>query len=194
MNVTLKPDPVPSLPVRAQTSGRSSGWISLFAAGMAKNSWATGLQWEHAKARRAGDFPLPGFPLGVCACKRLQPVLPGRLRRAGCMRFRVLRRLRGSCNSCHSPPQFFQPGRSRRIFKCGRRISVSCCRDLETSSDKQLIGSSQLFFKPIGLHMKSKLLKLSAGIGLLGISAAAFASAGCCGDLQCCLEMLACCF
>lgn len=43
--------------------------------------------------------------------------------------------------------------------------------------------------------MKSKLLKVTAAIGLLSISAAALAANGCCGDFAaCCLEMLACCF
>lgn len=42
--------------------------------------------------------------------------------------------------------------------------------------------------------MKSKFFKLSAVVSLLVVSAVAFAANGCCGDLQCCLEMLACCF
>ena len=43
--------------------------------------------------------------------------------------------------------------------------------------------------------MKSKLFKLSAGLGLMTASAVAFASShACCGDLvACCMEMLACC-
>lgn len=41
--------------------------------------------------------------------------------------------------------------------------------------------------------MKSKLVKLTAGAGLLFATAAAFASANCCGDLACCLQMLVCC-
>jgi hypothetical protein len=43
--------------------------------------------------------------------------------------------------------------------------------------------------------MKSKLLKLSAAVGLLSVSAVALAANSCCGDLAaCCLEMLSCCF
>lgn len=43
--------------------------------------------------------------------------------------------------------------------------------------------------------MKSKMIKLTAAVGLAGASALAFASQACCGDLAaCCLEMLACCF
>lgn len=43
--------------------------------------------------------------------------------------------------------------------------------------------------------MKSKLLKVTAAVGLLSVSAAALAANSCCGDLAaCCLEMLACCF
>lgn len=43
--------------------------------------------------------------------------------------------------------------------------------------------------------MKSRLLKFSAAIGLLSLSAAALAANSCCGDLAaCCIEMLTCCF
>ncbi len=43
--------------------------------------------------------------------------------------------------------------------------------------------------------MKSKLLKLSAAVGLLSVSAVTLAANSCCGDLAaCCLEMLSCCF
>lgn len=43
--------------------------------------------------------------------------------------------------------------------------------------------------------MKSKILKLSAAVGLLSVSAVALAANSCCGDLAaCCLEMLNCCF
>jgi hypothetical protein len=42
--------------------------------------------------------------------------------------------------------------------------------------------------------MKSTLLKIGAALGLLSGSAAALAANGCCGDLACCLHMLACCF
>jgi hypothetical protein len=42
--------------------------------------------------------------------------------------------------------------------------------------------------------MKSKLIKISAAGALLLASAGAFAaSMDCCGDLACCLKMLACC-
>lgn len=36
--------------------------------------------------------------------------------------------------------------------------------------------------------------KIGAAMVLLGTSAAAWAASGCCGDLACCLQMLACCF
>jgi len=43
--------------------------------------------------------------------------------------------------------------------------------------------------------MKSKLIKITAGLSLLGVSAAAFAATGCCGELACCLQQwMACCF
>lgn len=42
--------------------------------------------------------------------------------------------------------------------------------------------------------MKSKFVKLFAAAALLATSAVAFASSGCCGDLECCMRMLACCF
>lgn len=42
--------------------------------------------------------------------------------------------------------------------------------------------------------MKSRLIKISAGLSLLTASAMAFASQHCCGDLACCVErLLACC-
>lgn len=41
--------------------------------------------------------------------------------------------------------------------------------------------------------MSKKLTKLFAAFGLMGLSAAAWASEACCGDLACCLERLACC-
>lgn len=41
--------------------------------------------------------------------------------------------------------------------------------------------------------MKNKLIKAGAAIGLMGLSAAVWASEACCGDLACCLERLACC-
>lgn len=42
--------------------------------------------------------------------------------------------------------------------------------------------------------MKSVFIKLSAVVGLLSVSAAAWAAQGCCGDLACCLQQLmACC-
>lgn len=41
--------------------------------------------------------------------------------------------------------------------------------------------------------MKSRLLKAAAGVGLLTASAAVLAANSCCG-LECCLQMLACCF
>ncbi|WP_259772427.1 hypothetical protein [Pseudoduganella albidiflava] len=43
--------------------------------------------------------------------------------------------------------------------------------------------------------MKSKLVKITIAAGLLAASTAAFAAAnGCCGSIECCLKMLACCF
>jgi hypothetical protein len=42
--------------------------------------------------------------------------------------------------------------------------------------------------------MKLKLIKIAAALSLLGASAAALAANTCCGDLECCLQMLACCF
>jgi hypothetical protein len=43
--------------------------------------------------------------------------------------------------------------------------------------------------------MKKKLIKIGAAIGLVLGSTAAFAAAnGCCGSIECCLQMLACCF
>jgi hypothetical protein len=41
--------------------------------------------------------------------------------------------------------------------------------------------------------MKSIVIKSFVTVSLLGVSAAAFASS-CCGDLACCLQMLACCW
>ncbi len=42
--------------------------------------------------------------------------------------------------------------------------------------------------------MKSKLIKIVAGVSLLAVSAVAFAAnTGCCDSLACCLQMLACC-
>jgi hypothetical protein len=42
--------------------------------------------------------------------------------------------------------------------------------------------------------MKSTLIKLTAGFGLLMATAVAFAAQHCCGDLACCMEQLmACC-
>ena len=38
--------------------------------------------------------------------------------------------------------------------------------------------------------MKSKLIKLSAALGLLSASAVAFAASNCCGDLACCMQQL----
>jgi hypothetical protein len=43
-------------------------------------------------------------------------------------------------------------------------------------------------------ELKTKLLKLTAACALVTASAAAFAAGGCCGDLMCCLQSLACCF
>ncbi len=42
--------------------------------------------------------------------------------------------------------------------------------------------------------MKSKLAKTAAALALLGASVVAFAATNCCGDLQCCLDQLICCF
>lgn len=42
--------------------------------------------------------------------------------------------------------------------------------------------------------MKSKLIKLTMAATLLGTSALAWAANDCCLDLDCCLQMLACCF
>jgi len=42
--------------------------------------------------------------------------------------------------------------------------------------------------------MKAKIISIAAALSLLGTSVAAFASGGCCDDLACCLQMLACCF
>ena len=42
--------------------------------------------------------------------------------------------------------------------------------------------------------MKSKLIKATVAFTLLAGSAAAYAAAnGCCGSVECCLKMLACC-
>lgn len=41
--------------------------------------------------------------------------------------------------------------------------------------------------------MKHTLIKAAAGLGLMGLTAAVWAAEGCCGDLACCLEHLACC-
>ena len=41
--------------------------------------------------------------------------------------------------------------------------------------------------------MKSTFRALSVAVIFLGGSAAAFAANDCCGGLQCCIEMLACC-
>lgn len=42
--------------------------------------------------------------------------------------------------------------------------------------------------------MKSKLIKITAALGLLSVSAVAFAAQNCCGDLACCMQQLiACC-
>jgi hypothetical protein len=43
--------------------------------------------------------------------------------------------------------------------------------------------------------MKSKLIKAAAAAILLSGSAVAYAASnGCCGSIECCLKMLACCF
>lgn len=42
--------------------------------------------------------------------------------------------------------------------------------------------------------MSKKFHKIGAALALLSTSAAAWAATGCCGDLACCLQMLACCF
>ncbi len=42
--------------------------------------------------------------------------------------------------------------------------------------------------------MKRRLMLASIAITALTASAAVWATTGCCGDLQCCLAMLACCF
>ncbi|MES2886862.1 MAG: hypothetical protein V4739_02520 [Pseudomonadota bacterium] len=42
--------------------------------------------------------------------------------------------------------------------------------------------------------MMSKIIKLSAVTALLGTCVAAYAATDCCGDLACCMQMLACCF
>ena len=41
--------------------------------------------------------------------------------------------------------------------------------------------------------MKPTIVKVIAAVSLLSASTVALAS-GCCGDLQCCLQMLACCW
>lgn len=42
--------------------------------------------------------------------------------------------------------------------------------------------------------MKSKLIKTTVALALLAGSAGAYAAAnGCCGSIECCLQMLACC-
>lgn len=41
--------------------------------------------------------------------------------------------------------------------------------------------------------MKNMLIKAAAGLGLMGLTAAVWATEACCGDLACCLEHLACC-
>lgn len=46
-----------------------------------------------------------------------------------------------------------------------------------------------------GNLMKNKVFKITAAVGLLTVSAAAFAASDCCGDFAaCCLQALACCF
>lgn len=43
--------------------------------------------------------------------------------------------------------------------------------------------------------MKRNLIKIGAGFGLLAVSAVAFAAnADCCTSIECCIQMLACCF
>ncbi|MFL6656437.1 MAG: hypothetical protein ACJ8GW_00045 [Massilia sp.] len=43
--------------------------------------------------------------------------------------------------------------------------------------------------------MKSTSIKIAAALALLTTSAVAFAASnGCCGSLECCLNMLSCCF
>jgi hypothetical protein len=42
--------------------------------------------------------------------------------------------------------------------------------------------------------MKNNVLKVAFGASLMSVSALAFASSDCCGELmECCLQMLACC-
>jgi hypothetical protein len=43
--------------------------------------------------------------------------------------------------------------------------------------------------------MKSIFLKIGAGVGLLAVATAALAAnADCCSSIECCINMLACCF
>ncbi len=43
--------------------------------------------------------------------------------------------------------------------------------------------------------MKSTLIKISAAVGLLATSAAAYAATSdCCVSIECCIQMLSCCF
>jgi len=42
--------------------------------------------------------------------------------------------------------------------------------------------------------MKSIWIKASAAVGLLAVSAVVWATPECCLNLECCLQMLACCF
>ncbi len=43
--------------------------------------------------------------------------------------------------------------------------------------------------------MKSKIIKVTAAVALLGASAFAFAANNdCCSSIECCIKMLACCF
>lgn len=45
-----------------------------------------------------------------------------------------------------------------------------------------------------GVHMKSKYVKMIAGLGLLTASAVTYAAnTGCCDSIACCLQMLGCC-
>ncbi len=42
--------------------------------------------------------------------------------------------------------------------------------------------------------MKSKIIKITAAAALMGTSAVAIAANSCCGSIECCINMLACCF
>jgi hypothetical protein len=81
---------------------------------------------------------------------------------------------------------------------CARRYCFRAdgvARDLDAARLRNPYCRPSFNLKTLEYIMKRTLLKFSAALALLGASAAAVAAnAGCCGSVECCLNMLACCF